>query len=106
MAHELFIKLLRKIYATGESELDCERVRASLPAYVEFELAGNDPAGRFPQVKAHLAQCPDCAEEHEGLRAVASLEAKGALPEAEESLKRFEAEPVQESADIGAVPAP
>jgi predicted anti-sigma-YlaC factor YlaD len=81
---------LERIYATAESEIDCEQLQAALPAYVDLELVGQDPAARFPQVKAHLAQCPDCAEEYEGLRKVAELESKGRLPKAEDSLEQFE----------------
>jgi predicted anti-sigma-YlaC factor YlaD len=81
---------LERIYATAENEIDCEQLQAALSAYVDLDLAGQDPAARFPQVKAHLAQCPDCAEEYEGLRKVAELESKGRLPKAEDSLEQFE----------------
>lgn len=88
-----FLHWLNQIYATTETEIDCDDLQTFLPAYVDFEVAGADPGSRLTQVKAHLAQCPNCAEVYQGLRAVAKLEAQGRLPEVEESLVQFEAEP-------------
>jgi len=90
------IQWLEQIYATAEAEIDCEQLQAIVPAYVEFELAGGDPLARFPQVLAHLVQCRDCGEEYEGLRNVADLEARGRLPQVEESLAQFAELPVSE----------
>ncbi len=91
-----FLHWLNQIYATTEPEIDCDNLQALLPAYVDFEVAGDDPGNRLAQVKAHLAQCPNCAEEYQGLRAVAELEAQGRLPTVEESLAQFETEPTSE----------
>ncbi len=91
-----FLQWLERIYATAETEMDCEQLQVILPAYVDWEIAGRDPAARLSQVKAHLAQCPDCAEEYEGLRKVAELETRGRLPEAEESLEQLETSPTLE----------
>ena len=85
-----FVQWLERMYATAETEMDCEQLQALLPAYVDFEIAGQDMGVRFPQAKAHLAQCQDCAEEYAGLRKVAELETRGRLPEVEESLEQFE----------------
>jgi hypothetical protein len=93
---EQFFRWLDQIYATTEGEFDCERFQALLPAYVECEVGGQAPAERYPGASAHLAQCPDCAEEYEGLRLVARLEAEGRLPQAEESLAAFEEAPARE----------
>lgn len=95
-----FAQWLERIYATAETEIDCEQLRAILPAYVDFEIAGGNPAGRFPQAKAHFAQCPDCAEEYIGLRKVAELEARGRLPQVEDSLAQFDNVPTQEPAEF------
>jgi predicted anti-sigma-YlaC factor YlaD len=103
-----FLHWLDQLYNTAATEIDCDQLQAFLPAYVDFEAAGNDPASRLPQVKAHLAQCPDCAEEYEGLRVVARLEAQGRLPQVEESLAQFEAveaEPEQAPEHKVTVPA-
>lgn len=99
-AKERFAQWLRRIFATAETEIECERCQALLPAYVEIEVTGRDPAARLSQIKAHLAQCPDCAEEHQGLRAIVALESKGGLPEAEEGLAKFDAEPNPEPAGV------
>ena len=89
MDSERFIEWLDQIYDTVEAEVDCERLQALLPAYVDFEIAGNHPADRLPEIKVHLAHCPDCTEEYHALRTVAELDAQHRLPEAEESLARF-----------------
>jgi anti-sigma factor RsiW len=90
---EQFLHWLEQIYNTSEAEIDCERLQAILPAFVDFEIGGgNMPAERLAPVRAHLAHCPDCADEYEGLRTVARLEAQGRLPQVEESLAQFEAE--------------
>jgi anti-sigma factor RsiW len=38
--------------------------------YVELEVAGQDPATRYPAVANHIAACPDCREDHEALVAL------------------------------------
>ncbi len=38
-----------------------------LDAYVELELAGEDPASTFPGTTIHLRSCPGCAADHAGL---------------------------------------
>ena len=98
MDHERFVQWLDQIYATTEAEIDCKRLQILLPAYVELEIAGSNPGAHLPQVSAHLVQCPDCAEECEGLRTVAGLEARGRLPQVKESLAQFKAEPAPEPA--------
>ncbi len=87
------IQWLERTYATAETEMDCDHLQAILAALVEFEIAGGDLAADFPQTAAHLAQCPDCAEEYQALLQVAKIEAQRRLPTIEESLKKFEATP-------------
>lgn len=38
-----------------------------LDAYVELELAGEDPASAYPGTAIHLRSCPGCAADHDGL---------------------------------------
>jgi hypothetical protein len=38
-----------------------------LDAYVELELAGEDPARAFPGTAIHLRSCPGCRVDHDGL---------------------------------------
>jgi hypothetical protein len=44
--------------AAGEDILD---------AFVDLELAGEDPAGTYPGTAIHLRSCPGCAADHDGL---------------------------------------
>ncbi|HKZ83167.1 MAG TPA: hypothetical protein VJ793_05870 [Anaerolineae bacterium] len=96
MNYTEFTDWLERIYTTAEVEMDCEQFQALLSAYVDLEIAGQGAAPYLAQVKAHLAQCPDCAEEYAGLRKVAELEARGRLPKVEESLKPFQESPALE----------
>jgi hypothetical protein len=49
---------------------------ASIPIfdqYVEIELAGGDPAERFPGTAVHLQACAGCRADHDGLLEAARL---------------------------------
>lgn len=92
MDRERLLKWLDQIYATQEVEFDCERLQSLLPTWVELEAGGQAALDdeRLNQIRAHLAQCPDCAEEYEGLRAIVLLDSQGRLPTVEESLVEIE----------------
>lgn len=45
----------------------CAAGEGILDAYVELELAGEDPAKAYPGTAVHLRSCPGCAADHEGL---------------------------------------
>jgi hypothetical protein len=49
-------------------EVSCEECFERLDEYVELELAGEDADSRIPGMRAHLAGCPACHEDHESLR--------------------------------------
>ena len=100
MNQKALVQSVERIYATAADELDCERLQALLPAYVDLEVGGTAPAKRFPAVHHHLKQCSDCAEEYAGLKQVVKLEAHGDLPETEEMLKGFEPAPVSEPESV------
>jgi hypothetical protein len=51
-------------------ELSCERCFEELDRYVELEVAGRDADAAVPGLRAHLAGCPACREDHESLRAL------------------------------------
>ena len=53
-----------------EPEVGCDACFAELDHYVELELAGQDPDTQLPGLRAHLAGCQACREEHESLRAL------------------------------------
>jgi hypothetical protein len=45
----------------------CTAGEEILDAYVELQLAGEDPAAAFPGTAIHLRSCPGCAADHTGL---------------------------------------
>ncbi len=92
MNQNQFLRWIEQVYSTREEEIDCTELRALLPAYVDLEIASSgknlaeDP---LACVAAHLAQCPDCAEEHAAILTIAKMLNKGALPPAEQTLASF-----------------
>ena len=70
---DLGLTLLR-LLGPSEPELGCDECFAELDRYVELELAGADADTLVPGLRAHLAGCPACAEEHESLRALLELD--------------------------------
>jgi len=67
-------RLAAGLLGPGGSELSCEECFDHLDRYVELELAGDDAERRIPGMRAHLAGCPACAEDHESLLAFARQE--------------------------------
>jgi hypothetical protein len=51
-------------------EIGCDECFEHLDRYVELELVGRDADAAIPGLRAHLAGCPACREEHESLRAL------------------------------------
>ena len=48
--------------------------RATPPAGVELELAGQDADAAVPGMRAHLEGCPACHEDHDSLAALVGSE--------------------------------
>ncbi len=71
---DMSLTLLR-LLGPSEPELGCDECFAELDRYVELELAGANADALVPGLRAHLAGCPACAEEHESLRALLELDA-------------------------------
>jgi hypothetical protein len=63
-----------RLLGPGEPELGCDECFDALDHFVELELAGADADEAFPGMRAHLAGCSACAEEHESLRALLELD--------------------------------
>jgi hypothetical protein len=63
-------KTLARLLGPGEPEVGCDTCFAELDRYVELEVAGEDADAAIPGLRAHLAGCPACREEHESLRAL------------------------------------
>lgn len=62
--------MLPRLLGPGGPEIGCEECFERLDEYVELELAGADPDAGVPGMRAHLAGCPACAEEHASLLAL------------------------------------
>jgi predicted anti-sigma-YlaC factor YlaD len=50
-----------------EGDPGCSAGAEILDAYVELELADEDPARVYPGTAIHLESCPGCRAEHDGL---------------------------------------
>jgi hypothetical protein len=61
---------LGRLLGPAAPEVGCDECFARLDRYVELELAGADADALVPGLRAHLAGCPACREEHESLRAL------------------------------------
>ncbi|HET7572274.1 MAG TPA: hypothetical protein VFJ77_06340 [Gaiellaceae bacterium] len=70
---DLDLTLLR-LLGPGETEVDCDECFELLDRHVELELRGAPADLLLPGLRAHLAACPACAEEHESLRALLELD--------------------------------
>jgi hypothetical protein len=65
---------LGRLLGPAESEVGCDVCFEELDRYVELEVAGRDADAAVPGLRAHLAGCPACREEHESLYALVSGE--------------------------------
>lgn len=61
-------RLLDALLGPGEPELTCEECFEQLDRYVDLQLAGADADRVVPGMRAHLAGCPACFDDHESLR--------------------------------------
>ncbi|HEX6713062.1 MAG TPA: hypothetical protein VF066_06740 [Thermoleophilaceae bacterium] len=61
---------LRAVLGPAGPELTCEQCFEHLDHFVELELGGSDPESAVPGMRAHLAGCPACAEDHASLLAL------------------------------------
>jgi hypothetical protein len=50
-----------------DGDAGCTAGEAILDAYVDLELAGEDPSRVFPGTAIHLKGCPGCRADHDGL---------------------------------------
>jgi hypothetical protein len=67
---------LRRLLGPAEPEVGCDECFDRLDRYVELEIAGEAAHELMPALRAHLDGCRACAEEHESLRALTSLDDK------------------------------
>jgi hypothetical protein len=62
-------QMLARLLGPAGPELTCDECFDELDRYVELELAGRDADAEVPGMRAHLAGCPACAEDHDSLAA-------------------------------------
>jgi hypothetical protein len=67
-------ELMGKLLGPEGPELTCEECFDELDRYVELEVAGADAEAEIPGMRAHLAGCPACHEDHESLKALVAGE--------------------------------
>jgi hypothetical protein len=65
---------LGRLLGPAELEIGCEECFDELDRYVELEVGGKDADAAVPGLRAHLAGCPACREDHESLHALVSGE--------------------------------
>lgn len=61
---------IARLLGPAAAEVSCEVCFDELDRYVELELAGRDADAAIPGLRAHLAGCPACREDHESLHAL------------------------------------
>ena len=68
---------LERLLGPTGYQVTCEECFELLDEYVELEVKGLDADERIPGMRAHLAGCPACHEEHESLHALVAADAGG-----------------------------
>jgi hypothetical protein len=61
------LRRLDDLLRAQDGDAGCTAGEEILDAYVEVELAGEDPARVFPGTAIHLQSCPGCQADHDGL---------------------------------------
>jgi predicted anti-sigma-YlaC factor YlaD len=58
---------LDELLRAKDGDGGCTAGEEILDAYVELELAGEDPERVYPGTAIHLQSCPGCRTDHDGL---------------------------------------
>jgi predicted anti-sigma-YlaC factor YlaD len=66
------LRKLDELLRATDGDAGCAAGASILDAYVELELAGEDPARVYPGTAIHLESCSGCRAEHDGLLEAAS----------------------------------
>ena len=61
------LERLERFLRTDPRDVGCDEAMAILHIYVDLVAAGQDGAGRYPGVAAHLSACGPCSEDFAGL---------------------------------------
>jgi hypothetical protein len=67
-------RLLARALGPADPELTCEQCFEQLDRYAELEHGGADADVAVPGMRAHLAGCPACEEDHRSLLALLGSE--------------------------------
>lgn len=73
-------RLIAALLGPGEPELTCEECFEQIDRYVDLEFVGADADQAVPGMRAHLAGCPACLEDHASLVAFVASDAFGRPP--------------------------
>ena len=63
-------QMLSHLLGPAGPEVGCDECFEQLDQFVELEADGQDADAALPGLRAHLAGCPACREEHESLLAL------------------------------------
>jgi predicted anti-sigma-YlaC factor YlaD len=58
---------LDELLRAQDGDAGCTAGEAILDVFVDLQLAGEDPARVYPGTAIHLADCPGCRADYEGL---------------------------------------
>ena len=61
------LRHLDTVLRATDGDAGCTAGEGILDAYVDLELAGEDPGAAFPGTAIHLRSCPGCRADHDGL---------------------------------------
>jgi hypothetical protein len=61
------LRRLDELLRADDGDAGCTAGEAILDAYVELELAGEDPSRVYPGTAIHLRSCPGCQADYAGL---------------------------------------
>jgi predicted anti-sigma-YlaC factor YlaD len=59
--------LISRLLGPDGPEVTCDECFELLDRYVDLEAGGHDADARLPGMRAHLAGCPACREDHDSL---------------------------------------
>lgn len=71
--------LLSFVADTREDEITCDECLAGMAEFAETQLVGAEIPDAKKHIQAHIAFCPECAEEYEVLLEVVSAASSDAI---------------------------
>ena len=71
---------LQGLLRSEDRDPGCDAGIEIFEAYIELELAGEDPGKTYPDTAIHLRACPTCRLDHDGLLEAARRFGHGSPP--------------------------